>query len=592
MTIGMRLGLRMGSGGGGYTGITPAFTASVTTGVAPLGVLLDSTGTTSVTTSTPFKDLLFGFDSGDSDAATATYGTRAGQSKRRRIGGPTWGYVYTTPGTRSASGWAYDGVGFRLTSITIVVQDPDVVFSGANTICCSTSGNFTGAPSGSDNQTVANLAAAQAFIASGKRVLLQAADTWTSAATYTLNATRDVWQFGSFNGQAVITASGTHFCFTVSTATITRGTFLNLDYNGASTSQGFFAVNTAIRPDRITLSNVYAYDLGSLVTTNGTGCVDNMTMHKVRVERVVGGAGKVGIYGAYTNLVLDDWSVNDATAGEHCVRFPYVGKGWIGNGYASNPAATKHALTLRAPAFAGGAVVGLAAGSYTEYVTIAENQFSSNTAQIVTITPQGTANDERIRRCIFERNYVYTLNTGSNTGLTITAIDVISRNNVYNCTGGGNNPGAVAIARNETFISTGIESQNDTLYRLGNHNGMTFFSVIDSIALGPPTGSAVKNGLIYSPGTGTVTPVNLNGGAAVVTNTNTTTGANAKTVNPLFSGALTAFEHFTLGASSPYATFAVLDKNYSDALDKIRVSNGGAHMLASNATSAWTLVGG
>jgi hypothetical protein len=47
---------------------------------------------------------------------------------------------------------------------------------------------------------------------------------------------------------------------------------------------------------------------------------------------------------------------------------------------------------------------------------------------------------------------------------------------------------------------------------------------------------------------------------------------------------------FMLGASSPYATGVALDTNYSDAFDKIRVSNGGASMLASNSTSAWDLM--
>ena len=78
---------------------------------------------------------------------------------------------------------------------------------------------------------------------------------------------------------------------------------------------------------------------------------------------------------------------------------------------------------------------------------------------------------------------------------------------------------------------------------------------------------------------------------ATTTGTNNTSNANAKTVDPLFVGPLTCIAGFALDTSSPYATNAALERNYSDALDKIRVSNGGAMMLNSNATSAWTLVG-
>lgn len=489
-------------------------------------------------------------------------------------------------------GWVYDGVGFVQRAIgTIVVQDPDVVFSGTNTICCSTSGTFTGAPAGSSNQTVANLAAALAFIASGKRVMLQAADTWTSAARYDFTGTIDNFQLTSFNGRAKITQTTAVFAFWWAASTVTRACFYNLESDGASIGDTLFGVATGIDASGITLHNIIAYDVGGVMGISGTGRFRNFFASKLVVDRVKGGAGHVGIFGQANDSAIIDCQIEDATLAEHNVRFQYY-KGLFINGCTiRNPAATKHAVTLRATNWTTPTVVGLAANSYSEYGVVSDCILASNTAQICTNTPQGVSNNEQCRNTIWERNYYYTLNTGSNTPLTVTGHSIVSRNEVFNCTGGGNNPTGMAIGRNETFISTGIQLINPTFYRLGNHNGMTLFSVIDSIALGPPTGSLVKNGLIYSPGTGTVTPVNLNGGAAVVTNTNTTTGANAKTVNPLFSGALTAFEHFTLGASSPYATNAALERNYADGLDKIRVSNGGAHMLASNSTSAWTLFG-
>lgn len=89
--------------GAAYAGITPVFSASVTTGVAPLAVFFDSTDTTSTQTSAAWRDCLFGVDSGDTASGNFTYGTRAGQSKRKGLGGPTWGHVYETPGTNNST---------------------------------------------------------------------------------------------------------------------------------------------------------------------------------------------------------------------------------------------------------------------------------------------------------------------------------------------------------------------------------------------------------------------------------------------------------------------------------------------------------
>jgi len=574
-----------------YTGITPVVTASATTGPAPLGVFVNATATTAGYTSEPWRDLLYGHDSGDTAAGNYTSGTRAGASKRKCVGGPVFGYVYETPGSFTYKCPIWDGTGTVSRSISILVQDPNVVFSGTATVCCSTTGNFTGAPAGARLETVANLAAAFAFIGSNTRVMIQAADTWTTTTRNDLTGTKDNWQFTSFNGRAKITQTQAVFGLWWAASTVTRGCIHYLEIDGASVGDTFFGVATATDVSGITLHDITGYDIGGVIGISGTGRVRNFFAHKLNIDRVKGGAGHVGIFLQANNAAIIDCDIDDATSAEHNVRFQYYNGLFIHGNNIRNPAATKHAVTLRATNWTTPTVVGLPANSYSEYGVISDNNFASNTAQICTNTPQGVSNNEQCRNTIWERNYYVTSNTGSNTALTVTGHNIISRNEVFNCTGGGNNPGGMAIARNETFISTGIQLWNPTLYRLGNHNGMTLMSVTDSIALGPPTGTVVRGGLIYSPGTGTVTPVNLNGGAATVTNTNTTTGANAKTVNPLFVGPLTGIAGFALGPGSPYATNAALERNYSDALDRIRGTNGGAHMLASDTTSAWALFG-
>jgi len=572
-----------------YSGITPAFTASVTTGVAPLSVFIDASGTTAGSTSHAWRDCLYGHDSGDTLSGNYTYGERAGQSKQKLVGGAEFGHVYETPGTYTYTGSVWDGIGYVKRTMTIVVQDPDVVFAGTNTICCSITGNFAGAPAGASLQTVANLAATIPLLASGKRVLLQTADTWTTAASGFLNGTKDNMVFGAFGGGRVtITLTAAVNFLTLNSAGVSRLQVRDMIVNGSSLAGRVVLGTSALAVNGVHLHNIHAYDIGSLFTVSGTHRTDNFSISNCLLERVKGGGGFVGVFGAATNLVVIDSKIDDATAAEHNMRFQYIGKGFVNGCEFLNPAATKHALTLRCPNFVTGAgTVGLPAGTYSEYVTVSDCKFASNTAQIVTVQPQATTNDERIRYVILERNYTYALGTTASTGLVITGFYIVSRNNVYNLSAGAANVVAVTTAANNNFVPDSNESWNDTFYVSGSHTAAQGFTGLS----GSATNSKLKNMLMYAPSTTTTEVI---GATAVATTTGTgnTTNANAKTVNPLFVGPLTGIAGFALDTGSPYSASSLLDKNFSDALNKIRVSNGGAHMLASNATSAWDLFGG
>lgn len=589
-TLALALGVSAGAGvsGAGTTATYTGFSASVTMGVAPLSVFFDSTGTTSATTSHAWRDCLFGIDSGDTASGNSTYGTRSGLSKRRILGGPTWGHVYETPGTYTATQYVWDGIGYTRRTIDIIVQDPDVVFAGTNTICCSISGTFTGAPSGSSNQTVANLAAAIALLTSGKRVLLQTADAWTTAASGFLNGTKDNMVFGSFGGgRATITITSAQNLLTLNSAGVSRLQVRDLIINGSSLGSRVILGTSALAVNGVHLHNLHAYDIGSLFTVSGTHRTDNFTISKCLLERVKGGGGFVGVFGAATNFLMVDSKIDDATAAEHCLRFQYIGKGYIGGCEFLNPAATKHAMTLRCPNFVTGAgTVGLSPGTYSEYITVSDCIFASNTAQIVTIQPQATTNDERIRRVIMERNYTYALGTTASTGLLFTSFECVSRNNIYNLSAGAANIVGVTTAANNNFVPDSNESWNDTFYSGAIQTTAQGFTGASGSALN----SKLKNMLMYTP---LIVGAEVIGSTAIATTTgtNNSSNANTNTLDPLFTGPLTGINGFTLGPGSPYATFAALDRNYSDAGDKIRVSNGGAHMLASNATSAWALFG-
>ena len=169
--------------------ITASMSPSRTTGVAPLYVNFDMTGTTSTDSTNPTHECFFATDFGDSGAGTWANGVQsAGLTSKNAGYGPVTGHVYETPGTYTVTMSVTDGVNTATKTGTIVVQDPDVVYAGTDTICLSHSGNFTGKPTGAlevDTSGNTDMYADWIGIAvrTGKRILFCKAVSWTCSAS-------------------------------------------------------------------------------------------------------------------------------------------------------------------------------------------------------------------------------------------------------------------------------------------------------------------------------------------------------------------------------------------------------------------------
>src|SRR3972149_6052856 len=133
-----------------HAAVTASVVPSRTSGVAPLSVFFDATTTTSDATTRPFHDLDYAWDFGDPSAgAWALDGLPKNQAK-----GGVAGHVFETPGTYTVTLTVRNALGETDTQrVSITVQDPEVVFAGANTVCFSVSGNFTGGPTGATPRT-------------------------------------------------------------------------------------------------------------------------------------------------------------------------------------------------------------------------------------------------------------------------------------------------------------------------------------------------------------------------------------------------------------------------------------------------------
>lgn len=134
--------------------ISVNLTSTRLSGPAPLAVIVEATGTTSELSGVTdtFRQLTYEFNFDDPDSGVWPI---SGQSKNTEIGGPVAAHIFTEPGTYVISCTARRGAEEATGYVTITVQDPNVVYSGTNTIFVSPSGNFSNAPSGA--QTVTSL---------------------------------------------------------------------------------------------------------------------------------------------------------------------------------------------------------------------------------------------------------------------------------------------------------------------------------------------------------------------------------------------------------------------------------------------------
>src|SRR5437773_2944869 len=162
-----------------------ALVASRVSGVAPLAVFFDATGTTANATSRPFHELEYRWDFGD--PGSGSWST-TGLSKNSTTGGVA-AHVFEVPGTYTVSLTATDGTSIAGSSVQITVQNPDLVFAGGNTVCVSlaTAPSFTGCPAGALQVPSSNLSSIIGLYAiGGKRLLFRRGQTWTSPLPITI----------------------------------------------------------------------------------------------------------------------------------------------------------------------------------------------------------------------------------------------------------------------------------------------------------------------------------------------------------------------------------------------------------------------
>jgi len=120
-------------------------------------------------------------------------------ASRNRAVGPIAAHVYESPGSFTATLSCEDGIDVPAsTSVNLVIDDPDVVYSGADTVCVSSSGQFSGCPSGAVHESGSDLTAIlRQHMNAGRRVLLRRGETFNMVGG-TFNPTADGAMLTSF----------------------------------------------------------------------------------------------------------------------------------------------------------------------------------------------------------------------------------------------------------------------------------------------------------------------------------------------------------------------------------------------------------
>jgi hypothetical protein len=435
-----------------------------------LSVFFDASGTTATSTALPFHDLEYRWAFGDPagspvSGTTWNNGSRAGVSSRNSATGPVASHVYEMPGVYTVALSATDGTNTVSNSCAqIVVQDPETVFAGANTICFSGSGNFTGCPAGATHSTTSNFVTAISFQATGRRLLFRRGETFTAASPARINSTGPgiVGAFGTGTLPSVQMAGNNTILLLSSNSTpgIKDWRVMDLDFDGlfkipanpvaAIEAEGGFNQFLALRLNIHDIWRGVSAPISILDYENSDGNPAH-SGHTVFEEWAIVDSTMTAIPGCNSTANVCDWRIylagkrntiqgnsldNNTNGGSHTIRSEYTAKGVFSNNTIARAGATQGALKLHAMRWTQASVANPGAvGTYTEKVVISDNKLiGANNPWTFSIGPQNAVRDERVKDIIVERNW-FVAGPGTQVHIHLDSVDSTIRNNICDMSG-------------------------------------------------------------------------------------------------------------------------------------------------------------
>ena len=556
--------------------ITLSLVPSRTSGVGPLAVTFDATGTTDANvTSLPFHEIQYSWDFGDSVCVasegivpgTWDYGSRAGVSSRNSATGPVASHIFECAGTFNVTLTAFDGTNSSVTTSFITVTSADLAYPNTATTCYAqnTTGTFAGCPSGATQSVQSNCITIASAATANTRTLFRRGDVWTSC-TPTFNAVGGHGLVGSFGSGAKPILRGGRAILTISdctTPTMSDWRFMDLDLDGVNGGVGSQGIVFNGGADNITLLRLTvrnSADVGilaidpyisqCLIANPGNHIWQNMAI----VDSIVTNSGNYALLLDVKTFTLQGNSVSIAgvTHGSHTIRCGLSQKSIWSNNDVSNAAAG--IWTNRAPDFVN-ATRAVPSGTYSEQNVYSDNKIYGRSATGVVVfdfRPTNATRDERLRNNIFERNWVLTAVNGASAGMQINAQYITVRNNLFDVTLGG---GGTAMGIGVTGIEpgpTGIKVYNNSVY--SNSTGGFSIANINAGVLTAPPGITAYNNIGYAPISLGAAIFNNGCGDGCLTQSNNT--MNAVSQNPNFVSVATnnwkpQAGSYAIGAGAP-----------------------------------------
>lgn len=170
----------------GSTPITLSLSAT-DTAHAPVGIQFTATATSpAARVVIPFYDVEYEWDFGDSGNYRYLDNNPTWGISKNKAYGPVVSHVFSEPGNYNVTCTARDGENTpAVTTVQVVVTDPDTVFSGSKTAVVSTASNFAGAPSGAQQFTSISAAISAMSGDQDQRIMLRYGETYTEALRFT-----------------------------------------------------------------------------------------------------------------------------------------------------------------------------------------------------------------------------------------------------------------------------------------------------------------------------------------------------------------------------------------------------------------------
>jgi len=549
-------------------GITLNLAAHRSTGVAPLAVSFDASGSTHSNGGIkPYHDVEYSWDFDFNNigaGGTWGFGSRAGLSSKKLAKGTIAAHLFELPGAYRVRLSAFDGTSTATFDCEIVVAPASTL----GTLCVSNTADFTGCPvacpsanclANTNNFTAAiNTTAGNGNLF--KRILFKGGDTFTAAAgsaRITVNGPGLVGSFGT--GKANITATGGPApTILVGNNTVAAAGFgdwriMDLSFSGFASLGSAVAHNgtsnglTIFRNDIVGAQISISAQLNTLDFINTPTKIHNLYNALAIIENVITNSNDYAFFGAAERFMVIGNRFNNAVT-QHGMRMQYGQRVVISNnelGVADKTSMTLRSVVFRLAGRTGINIVGaqtIPDQAVFEFGVVSDNKVIGRSGTLpFSISHQ----DGRHRKFLVERNWIMMAAGGPGAPgalMQIEAGDTSIRNNLYDVTESAATQQALSL--NLTGSSPaldGIYYYNNSIFS-NKAAGFPLFMI--SASAGAPTNVAVRNNLAYAPqqtpGSATTTPNGTFGAGLVVSNNSIqaeiqTTGVFAVTppVNPI-----------------------------------------------------------